>query len=288
MNNDVKDPFGLQPVWDAIIDVYREYAKICDRHGLRYYVVYGNAIGAVRHGGFIPWDDDFDVSMPRPDYEKFLEIANEELPERLKIVTWRNTPEFNMISAKVQLADAETVKRIEREHGRQLSSGIYIDVFPIDGAPTSDFKWFVGSVWYSILQCLLRFHNDKFTHQSRKGKIVWLAGMILSPLFFWVWTHGAICRRLEKLSRRYDFESSVLYNSSAAYPELRRVKRHLTSVWGTPKMVRFGNIEVPLPEKYEDFLTFWYGDYMKLPPESRRKPTHQYPWRCSWWLGPTK
>ena len=288
MDYESRDPFGLKPVWDAIISVYLEFAKICDRHSLRYFVVDGNALGAVRHGGFIPWDDDFDVAMPRADYEKFLLVAADELPPNLALVTWRNTPELNMISAKIQLADKKAVEQIERDNGRMLSNGIFVDVFPIDGAPTSDIEWAIGSVWYSLLECLLRFHNDKLGHQTRKGKVVWFVGMILSPFFLWLWTHDAICVQLEKLQRKYDFATSPLYDSSAFLSGLKRRKRHLASIWGVPQMAQFCGIQIPLPEKCGDYLTFWYGDYMKFPPEEARHPSHQYSWRCPWWIGPTK
>lgn len=279
--------YNLRPVWDAILEVYKPFAEICKKHNLCHYVVDGNAIGAVRHGGFIPWDDDFDVAMPRSDYDKFLEIAAGELSQDLRIVTWRNTPEFNMLSAKLQLANKDEVEKIEKETGRMLSNGIFIDIFPIDGTTSSTVRWRIGSIWYAVLQSLLRFHNDQFGHQTRKGKIVWLAGMVLSPVFFWLWTHDAICRRLEKLQRKYDFGKTPLYDSSTFLSGLTRRRRHKSSVWGKPRMAKYESIEVPLPEKYEEYLSFWYGDYMKLPSASCRVPAHQYAWRCPWWMGPT-
>ena len=282
-----EDPYNLRLVWDAILEVYKHFVEICKKHGLRHYVVDGNAIGAVRHGGFIPWDDDFDVAMPRGDYEKFLSLVENELPNGFRLVTWRNTPEFNMVSAKIQMADRNTVEKIEAKVRRVLSNGIFIDIFPIDGAPSSTVKWWIGSIWYAVLQCLLRFHNDKYGHQSRKGKFVWIAGMLMSPFLFWLWSHDAICRNLDKLQRKYDFAKTDFYDSSAFLSGLTRRRRHKSSVWGRPQMVKYESIEVPLPERYKEYLSFWYGDYMQLPPEAKRHPPHQYAWRCPWWLGPT-
>ena len=111
---------NLKPVWDAVLNVYREVAQICDKHGLRYYLTDGTALGAVRHKGFIPWDDDFDMSMPREDYQKFIEIARNELPEHLKFVNWENTPEFTLLFGKVQDTRADFVKSIEAECGYML------------------------------------------------------------------------------------------------------------------------------------------------------------------------
>ena len=78
--------YGLRPLWDALYEIYEEFAKICDKHGLRYYAFAGTLLGAIRHNGFIPWDDDLDVAMPRPDYEKFIQISKTELPRHLNFV----------------------------------------------------------------------------------------------------------------------------------------------------------------------------------------------------------
>ena len=67
-----EDKFGLKPIWEAILEIYDEFCKICDRHGLRYYVTDGNALGAVRHKGFIPWDDDIDLAMSSEDPSPYL------------------------------------------------------------------------------------------------------------------------------------------------------------------------------------------------------------------------
>lgn len=129
------DRFGMRPVWDAILEVYDAFAKVCDKNGLRYYVSDGGALGAVRHGGFIPWDDDLDVSMPREDYEKFIELSKTELPPHLKFVNWKNTPEFTLLFGKVQDSREDKIRAIEEKTGRMLSNGVYIDIFPIDGYP---------------------------------------------------------------------------------------------------------------------------------------------------------
>ena len=85
-------PYNLAPVWKVVLDIYREFAAICQRHSLRHYAAFGTALGAVRHKGFIPWDDDFDVMMPRPDYERLIEIAPSELPAHLQFLSKKTTP----------------------------------------------------------------------------------------------------------------------------------------------------------------------------------------------------
>ena len=283
-----EDRFGLQPIWEGLIGVYDEFAKICDKYGLRYYVTDGNALGAVRHGGFIPWDDDLDISMPRPDYEKFIGVAGRELPSNLKIVKWQNTPEYNLMFAKVQETRREYVEGIEKASGRMLSNGIYIDIFPIDGFPTSRLTLAMCRIKFAILKVLLRFQCDKFSRQTTKGKIVWFAGLLLTPFFPWLWGHDRIMRCMEALTQKFSFDDSALTGRSWNDSGLFFSPPHPKEVWGVATKRMFGEKMLPFPSNIEKFLEIRYGDYMRLPAVEHRCPSHQYTWRCPWWLGPTK
>lgn len=283
-----EDIFGLQPIWEGLIGVYSEFAKVCDKYGLKYYVTDGNALGAVRHGGFIPWDDDLDVSMPRPDYEKFLEIAAGELPSNLKIVRWQNTPEYNFLFAKVQETRREYVEGIEKASGRMLSNGIYIDIFPIDGFPASKLTLVMFRIKFAILKVLLRFQCDKLSRQTTKGKIVWLAGLLLAPFFPWLWGHARIMRRMEALTRKLSFDDSTLTGRSWNDSGLFFYPPYPKEVWGVSSKQKIGDVMLAFPSDIKKFLEIRYGDYMQLPPMEQQRPAHQYSWRCPWWLGPTK
>lgn len=277
---------NLKPVWDAVLNVYREVAQICDKHGLRYYLTDGTALGAVRHKGFIPWDDDFDMSMPREDYQKFIEIARNELPEHLKFVNWENTPEFTLLFGKVQDTRADFVKSIEAQCGYMLSSGIYIDIIPIDGYPKSRIEKIFVKAAVSVLSCMIRFRCMKYSVQSRKGKLVWLAGLTLSVLMPWM--DGQKCkRRCEAFLRKNPF-AGAKYTGRASM-RLTMLNRNPipTEYWGVPSRSMFCDIDVPVPHDVDAYLRFYFGDYMKLPPEDQQRHSHEYSYRCSWWLGPT-
>ena len=92
------------------MEIVKAVVKICDRHGLIYYMLGGTMLGAIRHKGFIPWDDDIDLGMPRDDYEKFLEIAPNELPDTLKVVNYRNTPEYQYYITRVLDTDTKVIE----------------------------------------------------------------------------------------------------------------------------------------------------------------------------------
>ena len=121
----------LQPRWNAvIIDVLSVFIRICEAQGLRYFCAGGTAIGAVRHQGMIPWDDDIDVFMPRPDYDRFLVLAAQSMPEGYEVLSPYATKDYPMYFAK--MCNARTTL-LENER-IPCVFGLYIDIFPLDGA----------------------------------------------------------------------------------------------------------------------------------------------------------
>ena len=119
---EIKPDPRLRPLWDAILEVYKVFAAICDKHSLRYCADCGTALGAVRHGGFIPWDDDMDIQMPRPDYEKFASLAPKELPKGYAWIDRFNCPDYDNAFGKVIVTDKSKVDLIAKESGYKLGS----------------------------------------------------------------------------------------------------------------------------------------------------------------------
>ena len=124
---------NIKERWNAtILDILNAFMEICKRHDLRFYCCAGTAIGAVRHHGIIPWDDDIDVIMPRPDYDRLLEIAKTEDFGKYELVTPYNDESYPLYFSK--LSDRTTTLVEERE--RPCVIGLYVDIFPLD--PTDD------------------------------------------------------------------------------------------------------------------------------------------------------
>ena len=281
-----ENKFGLQEIWEGVFNIYLEFARVCEENNLRYFVSDGSALGAVRHGGFIPWDDDFDVSMPRPDYEKFMMIAEEKLPPHLKLVTWRNTREFALPLAKIQDSREDYVRNVETNYGTMLSNGIFIDILPIDGAAPTKLGRIIADKWFRIRRVLMRFWCGSFSLQTNKGKIYWLSGMILSPLFPWLWGRRRLLASYEASAKSHYYDESLLTIRPCSNVSYRR--KPIPRVgWGTPRSVEFGESLIKVAEMTKEYLIAEYGDFMKYPPEDKRHPTHQYTWRSPWWLGPT-
>ena len=281
--------YDLRPIWDALLDVYKEFAKVCEQHGLRYWVAYGSVLGAVRHKGFIPWDDDLDVCMLREDYEKFLRIAIRELPPHLKIVTYKNTPEFNNnIFAKIQDSREDVIDAISRASGLSLRGGIFLDIFPLEGYPVS----LLQRVWYDLGQGIRNVIFDGHYKEWQKAsclhrKFYLCVCRVLSRTFGSKWGNRmSYLHSCEQKVVKFLPESSRFVGRCA--PELGGLKRKKPREWfDTSVMLDFRGMKVPCPCEPEKYLSMIYGDYMELPPVEKRCVAHGAGAPCPWRLGPT-
>lgn len=278
---------NLRPLWLAILDIYKEIAKICERHHLHHCVMGGGALGAVRHKGFIPWDDDLDISMLRPEYDRFFSVADDELPSFLQSVTIDNCEEYAYPFGKVIDTRREVVDRVERESGLKLPGGIYVDVFPRDGYEDGmlrQYKWRLISL---LVTCVERYEIGGGTGNvsSRLAKMV---GLAVSPFFprfrtgkdivkFWISAQKRVnvgkCRYVA-FNNRYRSQA----NTDAAERPMKK-EFFLNCDYG-----EFEGMFVPLPGDVHGYLKARYGDYMRLPPiEHRLIPSHSglepVPWR---------
>lgn len=123
-------PSKIKKVWNVEIDILETVKSICQKYNLTYFAVAGTLLGAIRHQGFIPWDDDLDIGMPRKDYDRFLEVVEKELPDYLFAQTYRNTRSFPYDMIKVR--NSNTTGFTPWEKNEDCNKGIFIDIFPID------------------------------------------------------------------------------------------------------------------------------------------------------------
>ena len=278
---------NLRPLWDAILEVYRVVASLCDRHNLRYCADCGTALGAVRHGGFIPWDDDMDIQMPRPDYEKFVEIAKRELPEGYAWLDRFTCADYDNAFGKVIVTDSARVDKVAADSGLKLGEGIFIDIFPVDGYPNS---WIVR-VWRRFQNHLLGFrakYNDGWNGCTTwKSKLAWLCGAVLLPVNYKIRNYREQVEFFEARAKKYVFGKTAMCVSigCAHYAD---DKPYPFKLFGTPKKVKFDSVEMPVQEHVEEYLKWMFGDYMRLPPVERRKGSHGDTDVVTWRLGPGK
>ena len=241
--------YDIRPLQLRMLQVIEAIDHCCRDHRLRYYIWAGTQLGAVRHKGFIPWDDDIDIAMPRPDYEQLIAHSREWLPEPYEFVCAENDPAYPLPFGKVQ--DASTTL-IERTHLHYLG-GIYIDVFPIDGVPANLKRLHFAryEYWKRVLYFI---HRDPYKHG--RGPSSWLPLLLRR-----IYTMQDVQLKIRRLLLSNGYEQSALV---ADYDDgLRGVTpKH---VLGIPTPYDFEGKKLSGVEQYDTYLSRKYGDYMKIP-----------------------
>lgn len=249
--------YDIRPLQLRVLEILLAVDKACKTHGLRYYIVAGTLLGAVRHKGFIPWDDDLDIAMPRADYDKLIAHCKEYLPAQFEMICGENDAVYPLPFAKIQ--DAHTTI-IERMHLRYLG-GIYIDVFPLDGVPSNSLsrRWhFIKYEYYK--HCLYLCCRDPYKHGH--GPSSWVPLLVQK-----IYNHQELFRKMRKLQTEVDYDSSDMVVDHD--DGLRGVMPR--TVFGTPTPIMFEGKEVMGIEQADRYLSQKYGDYMTIPPHNDQR-----------------
>ena len=253
------------------MDIAKAVVALCDKHNLTYYMLGGTMLGAIRHQGFIPWDDDIDFGMPRQDYEEFLKIAPKELPQGLKVVNYRNTRKFQYYITRI--LDQDTQVEEERIGNDSRYTCASIDIFPIDGTPNNPILrkiYYFRVLYHRALMSLC--YKDSIDRQRKRGKLekalLWVMERI--PVNKLTTPYKQKCK-IDKLLRSQDVNNSqYIGNIMGAYRTREIVPAQF---YGKGAYYTFEGVQFRGLEKYDEYLTHTYGDYMQLPPEDKRK-TH--------------
>lgn len=253
------------------MDIAKEVLRICEKHGLTYYMLGGTMLGAIRHKGFIPWDDDIDLGMPRDDYERFLALAPEELASHLKLVNYRTDPNYMYYITRI--LDTETTVIEERIGNDNKYTHASIDIFPIDGTPNNGIlrKIYYFRVMYhrALMSLCYKDSIDRKRKRSKKEKLLlWIMEHI--PVNKLTSPYKQKCK-IDKLLRKQKIEGSkYIGNIMGAYRTREIVP---AEYYGEGAMYPFEDMHMRGLAMYDEYLTYTYGDYMQLPPEESRK-TH--------------
>lgn len=237
--------------------------KICRENDLTYYLAYGTLIGAVRHKGFIPWDDDIDIVMPRPDYEKLMKIM-QKANGRYKFISLETCKlDYNYPFAKI--FDSKT-RLVEGYRPMEEELGVYVDVFPIDG---------LGNTKEEV--------SDYSKKIEKYSKQIWYLGTV---------KHNGIKGRLLNIIGRKNINRWLVKNAKKNNFYKSKYAGGLTGLWGEKEVMEtkyymdkiemdFEGNKFYVPKHYDYILTKWYGNYMQLPPEKERVRHHGFD---AWWV----
>ena len=270
----IMDIKNIKQRWNAtILDILKAFIDICKRHDLTFYCCAGTAIGAVRHHGIIPWDDDIDVIMPRPDYDRLLETSKSEDWGKYELVTPYDRDDYPLYFSKI--SDRTTTLVEERE--RPCVIGLFVDIFPLDATDDDlDEAKRLKDRYTKVINRL----NAVSTHNTFAEYISLLAdpkewgrfAIKTAAYFFRSPIRRRLLAQMDAISHLYDYDKAKnvqVYTGSYGYRET------FPKAWlGRGKMFKFEDIEVPLPEEYDKYLRHFFGDYMQLPPVEQRIEKH--------------
>lgn len=249
------------------INILKETVRVCEENNLIYFLGGGTLLGAVRHQGYIPWDNDIDIMLPRKDYEKLLEIFNRCSKKNYKLLSYKYNKGYYYPFNKIVNINTEV---IENKFRRIEELGIYIDVFPIDFLPEENKNIKKIFRYYKFRERIIDVYRTTEIERVTNNKIKLLCKKMLIQIIKKEKIMKKILKQMDEVAQRYD-NTSMVACVSGRYMEKEIMPSSYISDY---TLVRFEDEEYKIPIGYDEYLTKHYGNYMELPPEEKRIPDH--------------
>lgn len=254
----------LQKLQETQIEILDEIDRVCRKNGLHYSLYAGTLLGAVRHQGFIPWDDDLDVCMPRADYEKLLEIWNHEADSRYILLNKRLFPQYTQSFSKIR-KDHTCFLQSDRERGK-YHTGIFVDIFPADRMPDGKIPRKIFILNCMLYQLLIRGYIPP-------------KGSTLEKLICTIILHCISPKHRMKLISKLEKNITRCSNDKSKHVVFIATKSGFTRPMPIDLLdefvdLPFGSKRYPCMKKWDECLTLQYNNYMQMPPEEERVWKH--------------
>ena len=246
----------------VLLSILDRFVQVCTDNGLHYYLAAGSVLGAVRHKGFIPWDDDIDVYMPRKDYEALQELPDDIFGKEFRLASWRKTKNYRYNFLKLESLNTTL---LERFHPFYVG-GVFLDIFPIDCYPSTGIdieriEKRISFLYNKMIECSLKNDNECNT-------LCELFVLKIKRLFY---NHKNTVDRMEDLATSFGGHGDMItdfqdyFNCHGGWP---------TNYFGNGVKMEFEGKYYIVPEKYDAYLSHLYGDYMTPPPIEKRCVHH--------------
>lgn len=236
-----------------------KFVEICEQYGLQYYLAGGSVLGAVRHKGLIPWDDDIDVHMPRADYEKLQTLPDEVWGENMRLATWRKTKNYTYDFLKLELINTTVIERLHPDY----VGGLFLDIFPLDGI--SDDKEQVSQFEKQLVDIENRYIECTIKNDNECKSIGELLGLKIKRTLY---NHRTLMQKWDKLAMAFGYNQDKVCHSHGYF----YYHGGLPSKWfGNGILLEFEGRKCLVPANYDAYLAHLFGNYMQWPPiESRQ------------------
>lgn len=254
----------LRKIQLASLEALKELKRLCEKHNLKYYLVAGTLLGAVRHRGFIPWDDDVDVAMPRADYNKLAKIAKKELGDGFFYQTERTDKHSPFFFAKLRRDGIEVREHLVKDV--EMHNGCYADIFPLDYCPSNEkrARRFFKLIALFNSAMIAKVSNDFVCGYEKRGARLVFSIAVKLPRWALVFLRNAVRIYYTATARR-----KILCTVSGSYGYPREC--YLAEWFDKSAKLDFEDDAFSVPAEYDKALTHMYGDYMTPPPESERR-----------------
>ena len=252
---------------NKILEVVEYFDYFCAENKITYYLMGGSALGAIRHKGFIPWDDDFDVFMDNENYHKFCKAASNKLDTDLFYFQKENTKEWPLFFSKIRMNGTTMIEK--DVVGRAMHHGIYIDVMCLNKTVKSKAFRYVQYLAARILSA---------TALSKKGYVTTSFVKRFLLMIVQVFSFKPVQKVLLAIVRQYNKKNSDLVGHFFGRAPFGRTTFNVNFL-GNPRIVKFENLQLPVPSNVEEYLTIRYGkNYMRLPSEKEKMkyPSHAF------------
>ena len=247
----------------VLLDIAKEFIKVCEKLNLSYFAIGGTCLGAIRHNGFIPWDDDIDFGMPREDYEKFEKEGQKYLPSHLFMQTFLTDKNYFYPFMKIRNSNTTAIE--SELKNKKINHGIWVDVFPMDGLPSDMNK--KRKIERFDRQILRRRYLNIGYRKSFADFVEQVISFVLYPL------KKCALKKSISLSKKYSFYQSDYFWWNWGS---RLWHNFETKNFYEFDIVKFETISVRVPKNYDAYLTQQYGDWKKLPPIEKRNSGHSF------------
>ena len=255
----------IEEVQQGGLVVLNKIKEICEKENIKYFLVYGTLIGAIRHKGFIPWDDDIDICMSRPDYERFINyfIEHQEELKPFELLHYRTNKKY--IYPIVRVSDSRY--KINYDNAKEYGLGLFVDIYPLDGYNPNDTKY-----------------NKKLL---RLNSVIYVAGLKrmtkarnflrnIPKFIIFIYTRfvsiNRLLKKVDKLAQKYSYEDSEYVKPLVIKTLKPLAKKDIKELIE----VDYEQYKYAIPKEYDAILKDTYGDYMELPPEEERVGHHFY------------
>lgn len=260
------EEYDLNKLHAILLIIAKEIRRICDANNIEYTLIGGSLIGAIRHKGFIPWDDDMDFAMVREEYDRFRECCLTQLGEEFELVDWHTDPYYGNGFIKIMLKGTVAI-----ENGKQYSKTkkeIFVDIFPFDRIPNDPKirKKQRNTIYFAV----------RLLQQKDGGKFIYSGTFAKRLIYFGLHVIAKFCKRdkliyhCEKAMSEFKGKKGLCYTDTVgAYGYWREIVDD--NIFGEYIEVPFENIYFKIIKHYDEYLTLVFGDYMKLPPIENRR-----------------